>query len=218
MILVGPASYAQTRICCDERGRLNSHKSQLQINNIPFVYRLCSGDVLSTTQLHQSLHTLIIKHQSLRTSLAFDTQKNILMQQILHSNDNFNHDLFTFIEDIYQADEQLNRIIYDELTNSQHFDLAHGRVFRCHIVYYKQISPNHLVSDKDLIIFNFHHALFDFSSMNIFLHDLNQAYTTNQLPTDENTQLRYLDCKLKYSSFLRSYISHVLIPLFRCYC
>ena len=184
---------------------------------MPFVYRLCSGDVLLTTQLHQSLHKLIIKHQSLRTSLAFNTQKNILIQRILYSNDNFNHDLFTFIEGIYETDEQLNSIIYDEQTNSQHFDLTHGRVFRCHIVYYKQIPSDHLVSDQDLIIFNFHHASFDLSSMNIFLHDLNQAYITNQLPTDDSTQLRYLDCKLKYFSFF-SYILHVSIRLFRCYC
>ncbi|CAF4355789.1 unnamed protein product, partial [Adineta steineri] len=38
-----------------------------------------------------------------------------------------------------------------------------------------------------------HHALFDFPSMNIFLHDLNQAYTTGQLLYDDNTNLRYLD-------------------------
>ncbi|CAF4308981.1 unnamed protein product, partial [Adineta steineri] len=29
--------------------------------------------------------------------------------------------------------------------------------------------------------------------MNIFLHDLNQAYTTSQLPNNDNTNLRYLD-------------------------
>ncbi|CAF4454711.1 unnamed protein product, partial [Adineta steineri] len=29
--------------------------------------------------------------------------------------------------------------------------------------------------------------------MNIFLHDLNQAYTTGQLSYDDNTNLRYLD-------------------------
>ena len=85
--------------------------------------------------------------------------------------------------------------MYDEQTNSQHFDLVQGLVFRCHLVYYKQISSDHLLSDKDLLIFNFHHALFDVSSMDVFLHDLNQIYTTNQLPTDDYTNLRYLDCK-----------------------
>ncbi|CAF4312314.1 unnamed protein product, partial [Adineta steineri] len=80
-----------------------------------------------------------------------------------------------------------------EKRNPHLFDLAQGLVFRCHIIYYKQISSNHLLSDKDLLIFNFHHALFDFPSMEVFHHDLNQAYTTGQLLYDDNTNLRYLD-------------------------
>ena len=178
------------------------HKSQLSISNMPFVYRLCSADVLSTTQLHQALHRLIIKHQSLRTSLIFDTETNKLIQRIIESNDSSNSPLFTFIESIYETDEQLNSIIHDEQTNSHHFDLNLGLVFRCHLVYYKHISSNHLLSHQDRIIFNFHHAFFDLSSIDIFLHDLNQAYTTHQLPTDDNnTQLRYLDCKYHHHSF-----------------
>ena len=111
--------------------------------------------------------------------------------------------LFAFIESTFDTDEQLNDIMHEEKRNPQLFDLAHGLVFRCHILYYKQISPNHLLSDKDALIFNFHHALFDFPSMDIFLHDLNQAYTTGQLSNDDNTTLRYLDCTHKYmiSSF-----------------
>ena len=88
----------------------------------------------------------------------------------------------------------------DERRNSDYFDLAHGLVFRCHIVYYKQIPSNNLLSNKDVLIFNFHHALFDFPSMDIFLDDLNQAYTTGHLPTTNNTTLRYLDCKYTYFS------------------
>ena len=79
--------------------------------------------------------------------------------------------------------------------NSTLFDLSQGLVFRCHIVHYNEISSTDLISHKDAIIFNFHHALFDFPSMNIFLHDLNQAYTTHELRNDENIALRYLDCE-----------------------
>ena len=200
--VVGPASYAQARIWCEEQSRFDPHKSQLTINNMPFVYRLCSGDILSTKQLHQALHQLIIKHQSLRTSLILDTQTNTLTQRILSSDDTSNDRLFTFNESICETDEQLSNIICDERTNSQHFDLAHGQVFRCHVVYHKHISSSHLLSDKDRIIFNFHRALFDRASIDIFLHDLNQAYTTGQLPSDDNTnQLRYLDCKYHHHSF-----------------
>ena len=198
MSVIGPATYAQTRICVEEQRLIDPHNSQLSISNMSFIYRLCSGDVLSTTRLLQTLHKVIIKHQSLRTSLNFDTQTNMLMQRVIDWNDNPNSDLFTFTESTYETDEQLNNIMYDEQTNSQHFDLAHGLVFRCHIVYYRQIPSDQLVSDKDLLIFNFHHALFDVSSMDIFLHDLNETYTTGQLPTADSGYLRYLDCKYFY--------------------
>ncbi|CAF4146070.1 unnamed protein product, partial [Adineta steineri] len=114
------------------------------------------------------------------------------MQQIIDVSQN-NTTLFTFIESTYATHEQINYILHEERHNPQFFDLSQGLAFRCHLVYYKQISSDHLLSDKDLLIFNFHHALFDFPSMNIFLHDLNQAYTTAQLLYDNNTNLRYLD-------------------------
>ncbi|CAF1553562.1 unnamed protein product, partial [Adineta steineri] len=101
--------------------------------------------------------------------------------------------MFSIIETTYETDEQLNEILHDEKRNSHLFNLAQGLVFRCHLIYYKQISSNHLLSHKDLLIFNFHHALFDFPSMQVFHHDLNQAYTTGQLLYDDNSDLRYLD-------------------------
>ena len=169
---------------------------------MPYLYRLSPGAILVVKQLRHALGQVVIKHQSLRTSLIFDKQNNQLIQQIIDFNDN-NNNLFTFIENIFETDEQLNNIIYDEQRNSQHFDLIQGLVFRCHLVSYKQISSNDLLSDKDLLIFNFHHAIFDCPSMDIFLHDLNQVYTTDQLTFDDNTSLRYLDCKYKhiFSSF-----------------
>ncbi len=102
------------------------------------------------------------------------------------------------IESTYETDEQLIGIMHEEKRNAQLFYLAHGLVFRCHLVHCKQISSNDLLSDKDVLIFNFHHAFFDFPSMNVFLRDLNQAYTTSQLFIGDNTTLRYLDCKYEY--------------------
>ncbi|CAF4365039.1 unnamed protein product, partial [Adineta steineri] len=114
------------------------------------------------------------------------------MQRTIDMNDN-SRQLFRFFESTYETKEQLNEILQDEKRNPYLFDLARGLVFRCHIIYYKQISPNHRLSDKDILLFNFQHALFDFPSMNIFLHDLNQAYTTSQLLYHDSTNLRYLD-------------------------
>lgn len=159
---------------------------------MPFIFRLYREHTLSIKQLHYSLQLILRKHQSLRTSLIFDKQSSRLLQRIIDNNEK---QLFTFIENTFNTDEQLTDIIYNERRNSQFFNLAEGLVFRCHLLHYKQISSNDLLTDKDVIIFNFHHALFDFPSMNLFLHDLHQAYMTSQLTINDNNTPRYLDCK-----------------------
>jgi hypothetical protein len=115
------------------------------------------------------------------------------MQRIIDSNDN-TKPLFTFIESTFETDDQLADITHDEKRNSQLFNLAQGLVFRCHLVHHKQNSSNSLLTDKDAIIFSFHHALFDFLSMNVFLHDLDQVYKTGQLTIDDITLPNYFDC------------------------
>ncbi|UJR24336.1 hypothetical protein I4U23_027303, partial [Adineta vaga] len=190
-----PASYAQARIWLDERLRFDPENPQVAIYNMPFVYRLSPDNTLSIQRFHRALQLVVDKHPSLHTSLIFDTQNNQLIQRITSHKHSNNKTMFSFTQSSYETDEQLNNIMHDERKNTQHFDLAQGLVFRCHLIHYKEIiSSNDLLSHKDLLIFNFHHALFDFPSMNIFLHDLNQAYTTSQLSIDQdNTTLRYLD-------------------------
>ncbi|CAF4090125.1 unnamed protein product [Adineta steineri] len=189
-----PASFAQTRIWLDERIRFDPDNPQIAIYNMPFVYRLQPGHTLSIKRLRHALYLAVNKHPSLHTSLHFDTQQNLLMQRVIPYEDkNNNNNMFSIIETTYETDEQLNEILLDEKRNPHLFDHAQGLVFRCHIIYYKQISADNVLSDKDLLIFNFHHALFDFPSMEVFHHDLNQAYTTSQLLYDDNTNLRYLD-------------------------
>ncbi|CAF4041132.1 unnamed protein product, partial [Adineta steineri] len=187
-----PASYAQTGIWLNERIHFNSGKLQTAAYNMPFIYHPFPNHTVSVQQLYNALQLILAKHQSLHTSLVFDTKENLLMQRIIELNDNTNR-LFTLIESTYETDEQLNDIMCDERRNTHHFDLSQGLVFRCHLVYYKEISSNNLLSDRDVIIFNFHHIVFDISSVNIFLNDLNQAYTTSQVFNDDNTTLRYLD-------------------------
>ncbi|CAF1450588.1 unnamed protein product, partial [Adineta steineri] len=189
------ASYAQARIWLDERIRFDPDKPQVAIYNMPFVYRLQPGHTLSIKQLYHALHLIVNKHPSLHTSLRFDIQKNLLMQRVITHEDknNNSNNIFSIIETTYETDAQLNEILHDEKRNPHLFDLAQGLVFRCHIIYYKQIPSDHILSRKDLLIFNFHHALFDFPSTKVFHHDLNQAYTTGQLLYDDNTNLRYLD-------------------------
>ncbi|CAF1527084.1 unnamed protein product, partial [Adineta steineri] len=187
-----PASFAQALLWHNESIYFTPNISQVPIHNMPFVYSLHSHHTLSVQHLHHALQQIAIKHESLRTSLIFHTENNRVIQKIIEFNQNHNT-LFTFVESTYTTHEQLSDIMHEERHNPQLFDLAQGLVFRCHLVYYKQISLEHLLSDKDLIIFNFHHGLFDFLSMKVFLQGLSQAYTTGQLLYNNNTLLRYLD-------------------------
>ncbi|CAF4017821.1 unnamed protein product, partial [Adineta steineri] len=187
-----PASFAQTRLWHNESIHYTPCTSQVTIYNMPFVYHLHLHHTLSVQHFRRALQLIVTKHESLHTSLIFVKEKNILMQQIIDMNDN-SRQLFTCIESTHETQEQFNAILYDEKYNPHLFNLAQGLVFRCHLVYHKQISSDNLLSDKDLIIFNFNHALFDSPSMSIFLHDLNQVYITSQLLYDDNTNLRYID-------------------------
>ncbi|CAF4666490.1 unnamed protein product [Rotaria socialis] len=186
-----PASYAQARIWLDERIRFDSEKSKVAIYNLPFLHRVASGDTLSITKLRKALQLVVMKHVILRTSLYFDTDKNILMQRIMDPNDS--EEFFSFIESTFETDEDLNTIMHNERGNPHNFNLSNGLVCRCHVVYHKSISKKRILCAKDALIFNFHHASFDFPSMAVFRRDLDQAYTTGHLTSDDDTNLRYLD-------------------------
>ncbi|CAF1355214.1 unnamed protein product [Adineta steineri] len=170
-----PTSYAQSRFWFDEQIRFDPDKSQVAINNMPFLYRLHSQHTLSTRQLHHALQLILTKHQLFSIMKQINLYNELLISMIILEN---------YLHLLKVLSKQMNNFILVCL------------VFRCHILYYKQISSNNLLCDKDRIIFNFHHVLFDFPSMKIFLHDLNQAYMTNQLPINHNTDLRYLDYAL----------------------
>ncbi|CAF4114823.1 unnamed protein product, partial [Adineta steineri] len=187
-----PASFAQYRIWSRNQEDANTDQSSSAIHNMPFFYRLYRGDILSVEQLHHALQLVVTEHESLHTSLIYDSNKNKLIQRVLTQQD-INNDMFTITESTYETDEELNTIIENEKCNPKLFDLTQGLIFRCHIIYYKQISSNNILTDKDIIIINFHHALFDYPSVNIFLHVLDQTYKTGQLPTNNATTLRYID-------------------------
>lgn len=159
-----------------------------------FVCRLLSTHTLSIQKLRQALKLVVIKHESLRTRLVLNEKNNQLTQQIIDFQDADNN-LFNFIEETFETNEELDLILYDEKHNSHLFDLQRGLVFRCHVLHCSPIFSDDLLCDKDVIIFNFHHALFDFPSIDIFLRDISQAYSTEQLFIDDGTNLRYLDCE-----------------------
>ncbi|CAF4155672.1 unnamed protein product, partial [Adineta steineri] len=155
-----PASFAQYRIWSENQRVVDTDQSYVTTHNMSFIYRLCTGDILSIPPLRHALQLIANKHESLHTLLIYDSNKNILMQRVRTQQD-INNDTVTITESTYETDEQLDAIIENEKCNRQRFDLIKGLAFRCHIIYYKQISSNNILSDKDIIIFNFHHAFFD---------------------------------------------------------
>ena len=144
---------------------------------MPFLYRLCSDETLSTARLHKAIQQVVIKHQSLHTSLVFNKENNLLIQKLVDITDN-NDNLFEFIESTFETDEQLNNIMHVEQYDPQLFDLSQGLVFRCHIrLLQTNIFKSIFFPTKMHLSSIFIMLCSIFPSMNIFLHDLNQAYT-----------------------------------------
>ncbi|CAF1541355.1 unnamed protein product, partial [Adineta ricciae] len=199
--MLSPASFAQTRILLDQQSRSHFGQPLIPTHNLPFIYQLSSESVLSVEKLSEAIQLVLFKHESLRTSLIFKEEINQFIQTIIDPEDK-HRKLFTLVESTFNTLEQLNNVIYDEKYNSQLFDLSQGLVFRCHIVYFKGMSSNGLLRRRDSIVFNFHHAVFDHSSMNIFLQDLNDAYTNSQLAVDNGTSLRYIDYSITEQQML----------------
>ncbi|CAF3071773.1 unnamed protein product [Rotaria sp. Silwood2] len=112
------------------------------------------------------------------------------MQRIVEPIEN--EELFAFCDSEFGMDDELlTKIMYDERGNPFHFDLTSGRVCRLHVLH--RNSNRNFLLKGDAIIFNFHHALFDFPSMLVFQRDLDRAYKTGQLELDDENELRYLD-------------------------
>lgn len=191
-VVVGVASFAQSRIWLDERVRFDGNVPRLAIYNMPFLSHIKSG-LLSMKRLRRAMKLVVGKHAILHSALYFDGDKQELMQRIVSHGEN--EELFSYVESrCANKDEDLMKIMHDERGNPFHFNLERGIVCRLHIVRGSSSKSDELVSG-DSIIFNFHHAQFDFPSMIVFHRDLVEAYTTDQLNIDPDNELRYLDCK-----------------------
>ncbi|CAF1585918.1 unnamed protein product [Adineta ricciae] len=179
-----PSSYVQNDFC------LHLEKQQEFVANLPFIYRLSSGNTLSMKQLLKALQIVVLRHDSLRTSISFDKEKNMFIQNIINSNNNNEKtNFFTFIESIYETEKELSQLIDNEQNNSKLFHLNEGIVFRFH-----HISSSNFHSSDDILIFNFHHAIFDIFSMEIFFQDLIRAYTKSDFSEDiDRPLLQYID-------------------------
>ena len=186
------ASFAQQRFWIDERVRFDdSTNEHVVVYNESLIYTLSSDTTLSIYQLRQALSLILVKHPILRTSLFYDQEQ--LRQKVLPTTSNLYKTEITYITN----DDHLKEILYDEETNGTLFNLEQGQVFRCHILCrsHHNDDDDDDLKQNDMIVFNFHHAAIDGSSILIFINDLQQALTTQTLSHNHNedTTIDYLD-------------------------
>ncbi|CAF5021252.1 unnamed protein product, partial [Rotaria sp. Silwood1] len=169
----GPASFAQTRLYLDERLRFGNSKNSIATYHIPLVYEIIQTSI-SLKRLEQALMKIIHKHKILRTRLLFDENLGELQQEIL--------DEISPIIIVTEVDNEkdVEKILYDEETNPNLFNLNEGKVFRCHVLRRSTSMDQNLLLISDIIIFNFHHIAFDGASIDIFFEDLQIAYSTDK--------------------------------------
>ena len=110
------ASFAQVRLWYDGQTLFNTDTQHVVNPQYAISLSLLHSDeTLSSTRLRQALQQVVMKHQSLHTSLVFNEENNIFIQRIIDLADN-NNNLFEFIESTFETDEQLNNIMHEEQT------------------------------------------------------------------------------------------------------
>jgi hypothetical protein len=186
---LGVASFAQERIFLDEHVRF---LKEIAIYNELIVLRLVRGS-LSADRLLKALRCVLSKHKILRTSLIFNNDVGALKQHITN-----NHQTFTLAsEQRFENEHELLNIIYQTTINPTLLDLSSGRVFYCQILKQRKMiyekNDDNLITDSSVLIFAFHHAIFDRTSSQLFFNDLSNAYDNNMIVSADEQSLQYID-------------------------
>jgi fengycin family lipopeptide synthetase D len=164
--------------------------------NVPLIYRIKQGgETISISRLRRALRSLAIKHSTLRTALYFDInavvrQKYIDYGDICNDQEQCSVSVVNFDEhhDNFEA-------VSGTLSDSPLFDLAKGRVMHCHIFRRKPLESSNedLLISHDIVLFNFHHSMFDGASASIFIPQLQLAYAADQRFTSDEDVFQYID-------------------------
>jgi hypothetical protein len=167
---------------------------------IPQLYRITSSTShVSVSRLYHALQAVIKRHNILRTALYLDNNGTIMQHcsDTTATNDTMKSYGFSVIN--LCNDDDIDKNMNDIVNNPDLFDLAEGRVIRCHILRHCRrnddlsFENDDLLSKDDLILFCMHHSAFDGTSTSIFFRDLSLAYESNDwLPMNDNT-LQYID-------------------------
>ena len=219
---LGPATIIQENIWLKKQNNFVS--ASLPINNIQLAFIISPDSLVSLQCLKQALILLINKHMILRTCLTMTSDGTSLKQRVMPYDDKSNS--LVQVSRINTVDE-LEDIILNEKMNRNHFDLTTGRVFRCHAIYRSKQGQEDLLVNGDVLLFSFHHMIFDNSSEEIFLNDLKRAYATGMLDTNKKEIPTYIDYALEdrntcndkillgrtfWKTTLNDYENHIQLP------
>ncbi|CAF4264036.1 unnamed protein product [Adineta steineri] len=189
------ASSAQQRIYMHEN--LYFSGSDFSIYNSLVPLQIKRGSV-SIQHVRLSLVSMIQQHTVLRTAIRFNPVHNQLEQNIQPLTDN----IYSFQHSRgVSTSEQLDCLLMNE-SIGKYFDVANGKVLRCHVV--QRSSENHddLLHEGDLIIFVIHHIAFDLSSSKPFLKAFERACWANEYHQPVLIIPQYIDFALYEQALL----------------
>ena len=188
VFIVGPLSFAQERIRLDDQ--IRSGCTTLAVHNALLVFVLSAGSSLSLPRLRRTLSLLVQKHGVFRTCVVPASDNTHGEQRVVP----FTEEMIPLVQ-VSKAErvEQVQKILMDEETNREHFDLVAGRLFRCHAIRTNDEKDQDILFAGDLLLFNFHQLIFDGSNEVVFLADLKQAYATGTLQADRHPTPTYID-------------------------
>ncbi|WP_371823518.1 amino acid adenylation domain-containing protein [Myxococcus sp. CA056] len=149
-----PLSFAQERLWF-----LNQFHEQQAVYNMPFALRL--EGALDVAALHDSLRTLVLRHESLRTRFPGDGEPS---QRISDAPD-FDWGLIDLSSSPNPDDEVLRLL---QLDAEAPFNLALGPLFRAHLFL--------LAPQRHLLLLNLHHIISDGWSFGVLYQELSAEY------------------------------------------
>jgi hypothetical protein len=124
--------------------------------------------------------------------LYFDLEDAYVKQKIISSDGDWRRH-YSLVISTTENDDELKRILQDEESNNSHFDLNQAQALRLHII--------NRSDGRQLLLFNFHHCMFDGHSIDLFMDEFIRIYRYGDSDSDHFLpKLRYID----YSVYERS--------------
>ncbi|MEJ8545836.1 amino acid adenylation domain-containing protein [Brevibacillus borstelensis] len=181
------SSYAQQRLWFIQQLDVNS-----STYHMPFIWQL-EGN-LNVSALERSIHTIIQRHEALRTKFAAVDGKPV---QVIVPMSSYALSVWS-VEAFapHEKEEKARQWIQEEIMAP--FDLTEAPLFRALLI--------RLDEQRHWLAFNLHHIIFDGWSMGIFSRELTslyKAYSSDAIPALSPPPIQYADFAVWQREWLR---------------